>query len=45
MNINLLEKELLIAIDIELSDVELEENRRDLKQFAIALFKEYRGES
>ena len=44
MNIDLLERELLIAIDIEFSDVELEEKRRDLKQFAIALFKEYRGE-
>ena len=42
MNINILEKEMLKAIDIELSDVELEEKRRDLKQFMITLCKEYR---
>jgi|TARA_R110000803_G_scaffold128617_2_gene196071 hypothetical protein len=44
MNFNLLEKELLLAIDVELSSVELEEKRRDLKQFTINLCKEYRGE-
>jgi len=45
MDINILEKEMLKAIDIELSDFELIEKRGDLKLFLINLCKEYREQN
>ena len=44
INIDIVERELCTAIDMELSDTKLEKHRRHLKQFTLDLFKEYRKE-
>jgi|TARA_R100000734_G_C3266300_1_gene63487 hypothetical protein len=44
INIDIVERELCTAIDIELSDTKLEKHRSHLKQFTLDLFKEYRKE-
>ena len=40
INIDIVERELCTAIDMELSDTKLEKHRRHLKQFTLDLFKE-----
>ena len=45
ISIDIVERELCTAIDMELSDTKLEKHRRHLKQFTLDLFKEYRKDT